>query len=105
MFGECTAMITKEQALTANEFHENHSSIIQVGPRGGRTLPKIFRWRRNGKTITWKRRPDQFSVPVKFGMRDYGRITESNAHTFHAAEDCPKMILETDLYNGPTLTA
>lgn len=98
-------MITKEQALTANDFHENHSAIIKVGPRDSQTLPKIYSWRRNGKTKTWKRDPDCFKVPIKYGLRSYDYLTQENAHMFHTAENCPKMILETDLYNGPTLTA
>jgi hypothetical protein len=90
-------MITKEQAMTAHDFHENHSAIIRVGPRGGKTMPKIFNWRRNGQTKTWKREPDHFRIPVKHGMRSYSYITQMDAHMFHAAEKCPKMILSTDL--------
>jgi hypothetical protein len=90
-------MITKEQALTANEFHENHSAVIKVGPRGGLTFPKIYIWRRNGKTKTWARSPERFQVPVKFGLRSYDYVTETNAHMFHTANDCPKKIKETDL--------
>lgn len=79
--------LTKEQALTVQEFHENGCSCA-VGPRGGRK-ERIFSWRRNGATKTWKTRPDEFYIPVKYGMRDYGSITHSNASSFHAAEDCP----------------
>jgi hypothetical protein len=93
-------MITKEQALTANDFHENHTAIIQVGPRGGQTMPKIYHWRRNGKTHTWKRSPDRFQVPIKFGMYSTDYLTEANAHMFHTPWDCPKMILSTDLGEG-----
>ena len=31
--------------------------------------------RRNGKTQTWKRRPDDFRIPIKIGFRVYGNIT------------------------------
>jgi len=91
-------MITKEQALTTNDFHENHSAIIKIGPRGGKFPPKIYSWRRNGKTKTWKRSPERFQIPIKYGLRTCDYITEDNAHMFHAAENCPKMILETDLF-------
>src|ERR1700687_84261 len=81
-------VITKEQALTVNEFHERHSVEIKVGPRGGKTYPKIFTWRRNGKTQTWVRNPEKFQIPVKFGMYLHGYITEHDI-SVHAAEDCP----------------
>jgi hypothetical protein len=32
--------------------------------------------RRNGKTKTWAREVDRFEIPVKAGLRAYGRITE-----------------------------
>lgn len=81
-------MITKEQALTAREFHYRHGDI-EIGPRGGLKYPRVEIWRRNGKTQTWKTRPDSFSIPVKFGLYSYGRITETEAKDFHTSEDCP----------------
>lgn len=36
------------------------------------------RWRRNGRTKTWKTRPGEFRIPVKHGLRSYGYITEYN---------------------------
>lgn len=62
-------MVTKEQALTADLFHSSYGD----------------RWRRNGKTKTWVTRPNEFRVPVKWGMFSYGYITESNAHEYHVA--------------------
>lgn len=69
--------VTKEQALTENMFHEEHSE-------GSR----IVRWRRNGKTQVWKTRPDDFRVPIKYGLYSYGEITPDNAHLLHAASEC-----------------
>jgi hypothetical protein len=63
-------MVTKEQALTCNHF------------KMGR-----FNWRRNGKTKTWKRSPERFQVPIKFGLYTYGYLTEVNAHLYDVAED------------------
>lgn len=34
--------------------------------------------RRNGKTQTWKTRPDDFRIPVKAGLRSTGQITETS---------------------------
>lgn len=71
-------MITKSQALSARSFHENH----EPGAR-------VRMWRRNGATQTWKTRPGQFRVPVKYGLYQYGQITDVNAHGYHVAADCP----------------
>jgi hypothetical protein len=69
--------VTYEQALTEREFHEIHE------PAG-----KIYTWRRNGATQTWKTRPGHFRIPVKYGLKSYGQITHTEAHRFHAASDC-----------------
>jgi hypothetical protein len=70
--------ITKEQAMTETRFHENHEP-------GG----KVYHWRANGQCKTWKTRPDDFRLPIKYGLRAYDAITPSNAHMLHAACDCP----------------
>lgn len=78
-------MVTKDQALTAREFHYGRCKRM-IGPRGGLTI-KIESWRRNGTTQTWKTRPEAFRVPIKFGLYAYGEITERTAGDFHAADD------------------
>lgn len=80
-------MITKQQALSANEFHYGPCTRT-TGPRGGVT-ESVERWRRNGATKTWKTRPQEFSVPVKYGMRSYSCIDQGNAREFHTEADCP----------------
>jgi hypothetical protein len=80
-------MLTKEQALTADDFHENGCVRI-VGPRGGVTV-RQYKWRRNGRTQLWKTRPDDFRTPIKWGLRMTSQLTPSNAHEFHMAADCP----------------
>lgn len=72
-------MITKEQALTSQVFHMENAC----------TPLRQARWRRNGKTTTWKTRPNDFVIPVKHGLYEYGRITGSMAGSWHAEEDCP----------------
>ena len=83
-------MITKEHALTANTFHYTgrHDCVRTIGPRGGIT-ERITRVRRSGKTQIWKTRPDQFRVPVKFGLCESAEITHTNATDWHTAENCP----------------
>jgi hypothetical protein len=67
-------MITKEQAMTESNFF-----IYDNG--------KCRHWRRNGQTKTWKTRPDEFKVPVKYGLYAYGYVTQDNAHLFFLTTD------------------
>ena len=39
---------------------------------------KWWRARRNGKTKTWVREPGRFEIPVKAGLKAYGRITQDD---------------------------
>jgi hypothetical protein len=79
--------VTRAQALTANVFHEDHE------PAG-----KIYAWRRNGRTQTWVTRPDDFRVPIKYGLKSYDQITAATAMNMHAEEDCPTRHVRV---NGP----
>lgn len=36
----------------------------------------LWRLRRNGATKLWKTRPNEFSIPVKAGLKSCGRITD-----------------------------
>jgi hypothetical protein len=76
--------ITMQQALTAQVFHEAHGPYSR--PCDSKQGP--LRWRRNGKTKTWKTRPTEFRIPVKFGLRSYDYISEREAEWFHVEEDC-----------------
>ncbi len=73
-------MLSKQDALTAERFHED-------SPR--RKDGTCYVHRRNGKTQTWKTRPNDFRVPVKYGMYQYGSITPHNAEYFHTEANCP----------------
>ena len=85
--------MTLTEALTANEFHTGKCTR-RVGPRGGVTFQQEI-WRRNGKTKTWKREPERFSIPVKYGLYHYGYI--NNDTNVHTRESCPFW------HNGGTL--
>jgi hypothetical protein len=39
-----------------------------------------LRARVNGKIKLWKTRPNEFSLPIKHGLRDCGYLTQDNAH-------------------------
>jgi hypothetical protein len=72
--------LTKEEALTAERFHdEDRLCNDKRGP---------LVWRRNGKTQTWKRDPERFRIPVKHGMYDYGDLTNLSIG-YHTEENCP----------------
>lgn len=62
-------MISKDQALTENMFHDAWCN----------------RWRRNGQTKTWKAKANshRFQVPVKWGLYRYGYVTDLNEAEFH----------------------
>lgn len=79
--------VSKQQALTLDHFHYLRCSRT-IGPRGGIT-EKTIAVRRSGRTQTWKTRPNDFRLPVKFGMYQSGAITNLNADNFHTLEDCP----------------
>jgi hypothetical protein len=82
-------------AATAQYFHhsEDCAQTVKVGPRGGLTYPRTELWRRNGATQTWKTRPGEFRVPVKYGLRGYGQLITADGAPYGpwhvgTAEDC-----------------
>lgn len=52
--------------------------------------------RRNGKTQRWVRDPDKFMIPIKFGFKGYGNITDFNSIGFEANKSLAFVISETD---------
>ena len=95
------ARLDYQNAQTARDFHHGDDCAhgVTVGPRGGVTYPRVENWRRNGATQTWKRDPERFRVPVKYGLRGYGALTESAAGVWHTgrAEECPDGRLADDI--------
>lgn len=70
-------MITKEQALKLR-----HGEVIEhVSLKNSDGTPQ--RWRVNGAIKTWKSRPDDFSLPIKRGLREFGYLCPDNAHGFN----------------------
>ncbi len=67
-------MVTKEQAMAVNHFTHATKKDSKGNP---------CKVRRNGKTQTWKTRPNEFKVPVKYGLYEYLYITQDNAHEFN----------------------
>ena len=80
-------MVTKEQALTAKEFHINGCYEF-IGPRGG-VIRTVELWRRSGEAKLRKLIPYGFRVPIMHGLRDHDYITEFTACCYHLPKDCP----------------
>ena len=40
-----------------------------------------YKIRRNGRTRTWKTRPTQFEIPIKWSFRSTGTITDVNINS------------------------
>lgn len=82
-------MITKAEAEALSYRDELHYGLcrVVVGTRGGR-VAHTETWRVNGQCKTWKTEPTRFSVPIKYGLRGYGYLTDRNAHEFHLPSDC-----------------
>lgn len=99
-------MLTLEQALNAREFHYTgkHECSFEVGPRGGTKL-NITSCRRNGKTQTWKTRPNDFRVPVKYGLYEYAQITNADSNDWHTPEECPALIAQEEHFRKQTSAA
>lgn len=89
-------MVTKEQAQSLRTFHYNgpHGKSAgvgckrSIGPRGGVT-EQVTEVRASGQCQTWKTRPAEFRLPVKYGMYESTAITHDNASDWHVPEDCP----------------
>ncbi len=86
-------MITRDDAIRIGaawgrtELHFGNCSK-HVGPRGGVTYKREV-WRTNGACKTWKTRPNEFSLPIKYGFNGpYSYVTQSNAGDWHLADAC-----------------
>lgn len=69
-------MITKDNALTANNFEHTSLKNRDNSP---------LRVRRSGKTQTWKTRPNDFKIPVKYGLYESAYITNENGNLWNIA--------------------
>lgn len=78
-------MITIEQAKTAKYFRQvkewNSKGIDCTMP-----LDKPKNWQASGKCKTWKTRPNEFKLPIKFGLYKSAYLTHENACLFEIVE-------------------
>jgi len=90
-------VISREQALEEDRFHVSRPGKWCVI------------WRRNGKSHTWVRDPARFRTPLKWGLSNYGQLTENGLFTrggpvpldlVHTDGDCPDRVREGSHYHG-----
>lgn len=86
-------MITKAQAQALTwsstlHYTGRHACTRKVGPRGGVT-EHVTIVRVSGQCQTWKTRPEDFRLPVKYGLYENSAITQDNAADWHVPGDCP----------------
>lgn len=85
--------MNKTQAMNCQyrqELHYTGKSNCHIirGVRGGEK-EKIVRVRVTGKCQTWKTRPDDFRLPVRYGLRENSAVTPANQSDFHLPHECP----------------
>ena len=68
---DASGVINARTVLTATEFFNRNVNYKNS------TVP--VRVRKNGAVKLWKRQPDKFRVPVKYGLYDYFYIDNDNA--------------------------
>jgi len=92
-------MITKEQAMTATRFKQvakldleprlaYGSMRMTMEKKSDKIIPlaKPNNWRASGKCKTWKTRPEEFKLPIKFGLYESSYLTHENCNLFEVAE-------------------
>lgn len=60
--------------------------------------------RRNGATKTWKTRPGEFKIPVKYGMYEYFYIDQNNANEFTTVPPPAKSKMDNRLKSKPVVS-
>ena len=83
-------MISIEQAKALRHGDEVHHGAcrVHIGPRGGKTW-FITRLRVGGKLKLWKGIPENFRLPLKYGLGYSYFLDQNNARNFHIPADCP----------------
>lgn len=74
-------MVTKEQAVDLGQKHGSLLKTVTIrNSKGGPLYCRV-----NGKCKTWKTRPEEFSLPVKYGLYTYFYIGHHNAADWEVA--------------------
>lgn len=78
--------VTKHEAQTHRKFHFG-PCVVLTTPNGA-TVTITEQWRANGACQEWKRTPERFRLPIKYGLRGYSEITDHDNAEFHTAQSC-----------------
>lgn len=80
-------MISREEALTRDTFY-----LIERRRTGGKAN-RVVTVRRSGKTKTWKTRPDEWDMPVKYGLYTSFHLTQFDAADIYSDPEVAQMAL------------
>lgn len=87
-------MVTKEQARHNTQFHYG-TCTRTVGKRGGIRI-HVERWRKTSMMKTWKTRPADWRIAIKYGLKNHMYMTQSNAQEFHLESKCPVLFTQQE---------
>ena len=85
-------MCSRDDDPTQHDIHHLSQSCADNCREFHICVTHCQRWCRNGRTQRWKRNPERYSIPVKFGLYDYARIVNGISYDVycveHDAHDC-----------------
>jgi hypothetical protein len=86
------------KALTVAQVKKmtGRETIYMIGYYNADGTPQTYR--QNGKIQFWKTRPEDFRIPVKRGLYEYGEIIPSNMNI--VTLDVPESIPKKYVYRG-----
>jgi hypothetical protein len=82
--------VAQVKKMTGNE------TIYLIGYYNADGSPTTYR--QNGKIQFWKTRPEDFRIPVKRGLYEYGEVTPRNMDI--VTLDRPESIPKSEVYKG-----
>jgi hypothetical protein len=75
--------VNKEIAINAKHGQMFYHKSLRQGPKNARIALRV---RVTGKCQTWKRSPNDFRLPIKFGLRESWAITHENCHDWFTSD-------------------
>jgi hypothetical protein len=92
---DAAGVVNARTVLTATAFY--HRAITY---KDGKTPVRV---RKNGSVKLWKREPNKFRVPVKYGLRDYFYIDNHNAHEWSTKPLPPPATGHIETFSKPNV--
>lgn len=80
--------ITKESLFTVKDRYFHAATCVTIETPRGASYTFTEQWRENGMIKTWKRDPQRFQLPIKYGLKECWYLTPDNAADFHFASLC-----------------